>query len=134
MRFKILDTTTTNNFNDPDIQNKLKQLWVQNNKILTQLAEKKRVIACVYYNYISNYKGNYSVTLCREDDMDFDFDTMQYNWRIYKVDTADPIGVINTWKKVWDDEEHGIIKKIYGFDYEQYNLNGNDVTIHIAIQ
>lgn len=60
------------------------------------------------------------------------FDTSKYQWQAYKVDINDKLGVINTWQKIWSDEENHKINREYAFDFEQYKPNG-EISIVVAI-
>ena len=40
-----------------------------------------------------------------------------------KVDSNDKSGVINTWKRIWSDEDNHKINRVYDFDFEQYKFN-----------
>lgn len=51
---------------------------------------------------------------------------------MYKVDVNDKLGVINTWQKIWLDEENHKINRVYDFDFEQYKPNG-EISIVVAI-
>lgn len=61
------------------------------------------------------------------------FNTSNYEWREFKINSADPLGVINTWKKIWLAEDNQEINRVYDFDFEQYSPNGQ-TSIFVAIK
>jgi predicted transcriptional regulator YdeE len=54
-------------------------------------------------------------------------------YRIFKVDPYEEQGILNTWNKIWEQEEAGILKRAYSMDFEKYDPSG-EVEIHIAIK
>lgn len=132
MKFSIVDSEKTNNFTDPTIQTKIMSLWENNGLIIGKVLKEGLTVACVYHDYQTNYKGDYTVSLCQEDMTNGVFDTSKYQWQAYKVDINDKLGVINTWQKIWSDEENHKINRIYDFDFEQYKPNG-EISIVVAI-
>jgi len=132
MKFLILDSERTNNFTDPNIQTKIMSLWEKNSLGIKQFLKEDLTIACVYHEYQTNYKHDYTVSLCKEDNTNGVFDTSKYQWEVYKVDVNDKLGVINTWQKIWLDEENHKINRVYDFDFEQYKPNG-EISIAVAI-
>lgn len=133
MKFLISNTIRANNFNDSDIQEKLLSLWQQNGSFVAHTKKLKKNVAAVYHDYESDYKGDYSVSICKETKVDSVFDTSKYQWKEYEVDVSDKFGIFNTWKKVWADEEANIIHRVYDFDFESYAPTG-EVSIFIAVQ
>lgn len=133
MKFSISNTIRTNNFKDAAIQEKIMGLWQQSNAFIAQAKEQGKSIAAVYYNYESDYKGDYSLSICKETKSEEDFDTSKYQWKEYKVDSSDELGVLNAWKKIWSEEEAQIIQRVYDFDFENYPSAG-EISIFIAIQ
>lgn len=133
MKLTILDTERTNNFNDADIQGKMAALWQHNMLAVKKASNEGLTIACVYYKYESNYQGDYSVALCKEDSNSGVFDTANNSWEEYPVDSNDKLGIIHTWQKIWSDEDKKKIDRAYTFDFEQYLPNG-DISILVAIR
>lgn len=132
MKLTILDTERTNNFNDADIQGKMAALWQHNMLAVKKASHEGLTVACVYYKYESNYQGDYSVALCKEDSNNGVFDTANNSWKEYPVDSNDKLGVIHTWQKIWSDEDEHKIDRVYTFDFEQYLPNGA-ISILVAI-
>lgn len=133
MKFSILNTIRGNNFTDPDIQVKLMDFWKQNGSFLKEAKEQDKIVAAVYHDYESDYKGDYLVSICKESEADYAFDTSAYLWKEYVVSKNDEQGIVNTWKKIWSDEEAQVINRVYDFDVEKYAPNG-EISILIAVQ
>lgn len=133
MKFTILDSDRTNNFTDPHIESKIKTLWEKNHTHIQECLKEGITIVCLYHDYQSNYKGDYTVSLGKEDNDYGIFNTSNYEWREFKVNSADPLGVINTWKKIWLAEDNQEINRVYDFDFEQYSPNGQ-ISIFVAIK
>ncbi|MEN1969208.1 hypothetical protein WMZ97_14175 [Lentibacillus sp. N15] len=50
-----------------------------------------------------------------------------------KLDTKDEQGILNTWSKIWEQEESGALERAYSYDFEKYYPNG-EIEIHIALK
>ena len=133
MKFSISNTIRTNNFKDAAIQEKIMGLWQQSTAFVAQAKEQGKSIAAIYHDYESDYKGDYSLSICKENETEEDFDTSKYQWKEYKVDSSDELGVLNAWKKIWSEEEAQIIQRVYDFDFENYPPAG-EISIFIAVQ
>lgn len=133
MKLAILDTKRTNNFNDAALQEKMVALWQHNMPAVKKASNEGLTVACVYCNYESNYQGDYSVALCKEDSNSGVFDTANNSWKEYPVDSNDKLGIIHTWQKIWSDEDEQKIDRAYTFDFEQYLPNGA-ISILVAIR
>ena len=46
--------------------------------------------------------------------------------------TSDEQGIFKTWKKIWDQEDSGLLERAYTYDFEKYTPNG-EIEIYIAI-
>lgn len=132
MKFSVFNSIKTNNFTDPDIQSKISSLWDNYMADVKKAFNGNLTIACVYHDYETDYKGDYIVSLCKEDELDGIFDTDQYTWKEYPVDVSHKNAVYNTWKQIWHDEDCNKLDRVYGFDFEQYSSNGQ-ISIFIAI-
>ncbi|ASN60112.1 transcriptional regulator [Latilactobacillus curvatus] len=131
MKFTILDTERTNNFNDVDVQSKIANLWTRNMPAIKEASAQGLVIACIYHNYASDYKGDYSVSLCVEDDNGV-FDTSSTTWQEYTVKPNNQDGIFRTWQTIWSAEERNTLNRIYTFDFERYSPDGT-ISILIAV-
>ncbi len=125
MKLKILSTVRTNNFSDSEMMNKIGSLWSQNEEIVKNAFQTNQPVFAVYYNYDSDYRGNYNVSLCIISQEDSNFDSSIYNWKKYSVDSTSETGIIDTWKQIWDDEDGNVLNRLYAFDFEQYNADGS---------
>lgn len=132
MKFTRLNTIRTNNFQDPEIQTKIMELWKESEKSIQDAGTQGKVIACVYHEYESNYTGDYSVSIAIEDKLKGEFDTAVFEWKVYPVDPSDDLGIVNTWKKIWAQEEQQLINRVYAFDFESYT-NG-EIAINVAVK
>ncbi|WP_285119973.1 transcriptional regulator, partial [Lactococcus petauri] len=124
MKFNIINAIRTNNFNDPDIQNKLISSWNDNQNLVKEAFTMGKTVFGVYHEYESNYKGDYSFSIGIEDFLKGKYDCSSYAWKKYEIDTSDKLGILNTWKIIWDAEEKGNLTRIYDFDLEVYDPNG----------
>lgn len=132
MNLKIIKTIRTNNFKDNDIIKKITNMWSETSSLLKN---SDKVIYGLYYDYQSNYKGDYSLSIAieengKESSIEIT-DTSKYE--IFKVDTEDENGILNAWNEIWDLEEKGLLERAYTYDYEKYYPNGQ-IDIHIAIK
>ena len=89
----------------------------------------------IYYNYESDMDGEYSFMLGAEV---IDKDTLQpasiltldIPAQHYAVFTAGGLHEIrNTWREIWSSD----LKRAYGFDFEEYEPEFNQVKIYISI-
>lgn len=131
MRLHLMNSIRTNNFDDDQVMEKIKMMWQEASRSLT---DHKDSVYGVYYDYESDYKGDYSLGVAIEDTGTTSIeipDTRKY--KVFNVDTADEQGVFKVWSKIWELEEAGSLNRAYTFDYEKYYSNG-DIDIHIAIK
>ncbi|HEE9186281.1 TPA: transcriptional regulator [Staphylococcus aureus] len=121
-----LDSIRTNNFNDPEIMNKIGDLWknVFNNYDLEDAS-----IYAVYDEYESDYKGDYTLSLYTTKEIDSEsIELSLNNMTSYQCESREDIPKV--WGKIWEDEEQNKIERKYDRDFEQYN---SDNTINILI-
>ncbi|EPN5990363.1 transcriptional regulator [Enterococcus faecalis] len=131
MSVLILPTIRTNNFIDKEHLRKIKHLWEINTlKIETQFS-KGGSIVCIYHSYQKDFKSDYSMTICEEELLDKYFDKSNYWWKTYEVEQENQLGLVETWLKIWMEEEQKIIRRVYDFDYAVYHSNGQ-IEIRIA--
>ena len=120
----------TNNFKDEAIMQKITELW---NEALITLKNQDGVIYGWYYDYESDYKGDYTLSVAIESAGNGS--TIEIpntsTYEIFEVDTSVEHGILHTWKEIWEREEKGDLKRAYTFDYEKYYPNGL-IEIHIA--
>lgn len=137
MKLKIQDSVTTNNFSDAQMSEKIMQLYANNGEFLQQLQANQQAFYGVYHSYVSDYRGDYTLSICAEtteNNADFDTDANQYQTFVVDTSAGDPVaGVVQTWQKIWQLEAAGELNRAYTFDYEQYLADGT-VTIEIAVK
>lgn len=132
MKLKVINSVRTNNFNDDLLLQKITELWEQASN---QLTNQEVTTYGVYHNYDSDYKGDYSLSIAFEDNnseplLEISTDT---KYEIFKVDTRDNQGVVNTWRKIWKRENAGTLARAYSYDFERYSPDG-EVEIYIALK
>ncbi|MEK3822961.1 effector binding domain-containing protein [Cytobacillus sp. FSL W8-0315] len=132
LKLSIINSMRTNNFNDERIMQKITELWKEASERLTK---NESITYGVYYEYESDYKGDYSLSVAIEDKNGETIIDIPKNekYEIYKVDSSKEQGIYNTWREIWDQEETGSLKRAYSYDFEKYYSNG-EVEIHIAIK
>lgn len=127
----LIDSIRTNNFNDERMMEKIGALWKEASR---KLASHRDCIYGVYFDYESDYKGNYTLGVAIEGHgsprLDIP-DTEDY--RVFKVDIKDEQGLYHAWKQIWALEEAGELRRAYTHDYEKYHPNG-EIEIHIALK
>jgi predicted transcriptional regulator YdeE len=132
MKLKIINSVRTNNFNDDQVLQKITALWEQASNHLTN---QEIITYGVYHNYESDYKGDYSLSIAIEDHTIEPILEIspQSKYEIFKVDTREDQGVLNTWRKIWERENAGTLVRGYTFDFEKYYPNG-EIEIYIALK
>jgi predicted transcriptional regulator YdeE len=130
MNLTIIKSVRTNNFKDETIMQKISEMWKEASSILRNHEEVKYGL---YYDYESDYKGDYTLSVAIESSDNNPGvkipNTTKYE--TYEVDTLDEIGILNAWREIWDREEKGELKRAYSYDFEKYYPNGQ-IEIHIA--
>ncbi|MEI3607398.1 effector binding domain-containing protein [Pseudogracilibacillus sp. SE30717A] len=131
MKLKVLSSIRTNNFNDPEIMNKIKELWKEAS---FKLENNNKSTYGVYHGYESDYQGDYSLSVCvKESDSDDIELPENENYNVFRVDSSDEQGILKAWEHIWKLEEAGELKRAYTYDFEKYYPNG-DVEINIAVK
>lgn len=130
MRLKTLGTVRTNNFTDKDILSKINNLW----QSTVNSALQQTTLYGVYYQYKSDYRGDYTLAIAIDDDNAEDIiipdDT---HYRVFSVDVGEDNGVYKTWQKIWQLEQQGKLIRSYNVDYEKYTPDGQ-IDIYISIK
>ncbi len=132
MNLTIIKSVRTNNFKDEAIMQKISEMWKEASSILANQDEVKYGL---YYDYESDYKGDYTLSVAIESGNNDSTvkipDTAKYE--IFQVDTSEELGILNAWREIWDREEKGDLERAYSFDFEKYDQNGQ-IEIHIAVK
>ncbi|MEN8698236.1 GyrI-like domain-containing protein [Bacillus infantis] len=130
MNLTIIKSVRTNNFKDETIMQKISEMWKEASSILRNHEEVKYGL---YYDYESDYKGDYTLSVAKESSNNNPTvkipETTKYE--IFEVDTLDEFGILNAWREIWDREEKGELKRAYSYDFEKYYPSGK-IEIHIA--
>ncbi|MFN7249798.1 MAG: GyrI-like domain-containing protein [Anaerobacillus sp.] len=132
MELTIIKSVRTNNFKDEAIMQKIREMWKEATSILENQDEVKYGL---YYDYESDYKGDYTLSVAVERSENPPTikipNTIKY--KIFEVDASEEFGILNAWKEIWERQEKGDLKRAYSFDFEKYYPNGQ-IEIYIAIQ
>ncbi len=132
MNLTIINSVRTNNFKDEAIMQKITDMWKEASIVLINHDEVKYGL---YYDYESDYKGDYTLSVaiesCDNESIIQIPDTRKYE--IFEVDQLDENGILHTWKEIWGLEDKGELKRAYSLDFEKYYPNGQ-IEIHIDIK
>jgi predicted transcriptional regulator YdeE len=121
----------TNDFSDSLMMDKISGLWRDCAEAAAKERADGRSFYAVYHDYDSDYRGDYTLSLCRESDHGGDFDTDALTYQSFPVPIGDD-GVVTAWKKIWDAERRGVLRRSYSVDFERYRPDGT-VSIQIAV-
>ena len=70
MFLNILASIRTNNFQDEHCVEKIQALWQEQEGAVKEAFAKGEPVYAVYHDYASDYKGDYSLSICRLTDGD----------------------------------------------------------------
>lgn len=132
MKFKVINSVRTNNFNDDSLLQKITELWEQASQYLS---DQEVTTYGVYHDYESDYKGDYSLSIAIEDHTgapSLEISNLA-KYEIFKVDRREEQGVVNTWKEIWERENAGTLVRNYTYDFEKYYPDGK-IEIYIALK
>ncbi|MGN8646964.1 GyrI-like domain-containing protein [Gracilibacillus sp. HCP3S3_G5_1] len=129
MRIELLVNIRTNNFKDKQMMEKIQHMWKE---VYRKLEGKKDTIYGVYYDYESDFMGDYSLGVGIEDKNGSILISNPGDYQIFKVTSPDDGGILKAWQKIWELEKSGKLERVYSVDFEKYLPNGN-VEIHIAV-
>lgn len=131
MKLKIIEKVRTNNFNDENVMQKITAMWEKASPVLSNLNDH---VYGLYYDYESDYKGDYTLCVAVEGkDEPSIVIPNNIKYEIFKVDTHDEQGIFNTWNEIWKKEDEDQLKRAYTYDFEKYYPNGN-IEIFIAVK
>ena len=126
----IVDSCETNNFEDSKLVEKISKVW-------NNMSSYSGIKYGVYHNYSSNYKGDYTLSVGIEGNIDdaeiIEIPNLEY--KIFEVDMSKNIenAIFETWKYIWDLEDKNLLKRDYIIDFEKYHTDGK-VEIYIGIE
>lgn len=132
MKLYVLKSIRTNNFNDDNLMEKINAMWEVSSR---ELGNYQNTIYGLYYDYESDYKGDYSLCVAIEEGAGTSLIDIpeNINYEIFKVDTMGEQGVVKSWGKIWELEEAGELERTYTYDFEKYYPNG-EIEIHVALK
>jgi len=111
MELVIIEKIRTNNFNDEHVMQKITDMW---KNASAALLNKDDNVYGLYYEYESNYKGDYTLCVAVEGkDEPSIVISENTKYEIFKVNTNDDQGIFNTWNEIWKKEDEGHKKGIY---------------------
>ena len=113
-----------------------KKIRTNNNKIDEIISLWKEVptlglsgdIYAVYYNYESDFNGDFDFLIGSENNVSKDFaDIKEGKYMIWTADSQDAVG--SAWQKIWNTE----LDRAYESDFEVYSQDGS-IKIFIGIK
>lgn len=131
MDLAVINTIRTNNFNDERMMQKINGMW----KVASaELAEHEGNIYGLYYEYESDYKGDYTLSVAIESENESSITIPKATkYEIFTVDTDIEQGIFHMWNEIWDKEKEGHLNRAYTYDFEKYYPDGK-IDIYIAIK
>lgn len=128
MFLKKIASIRTNNFQDPEVATKISQLWQQQEELVEEIFAAGLPVYAVYHDYASDYKGDYSLSICHlaEED-EADFDTSDYDYEVFETSGSKGEDIYQTWQIIWQAEEVGQLTRSYRLDFEKYENNQKPV-------
>ena len=134
MFLRILGSIRTNNFQDEHCIEKIQALWQEQEEAVKEAFVQGEPVYAVYHDYASDYKGDYSLSICRlADEEVFDFDTSEQSYQVFEADKEDPQAIFHAWQRIWQAEETDELHRDYSIDFEKYDPD-QTVAVFIATQ
>ena len=132
MELNIVDSIKTNNFEDPNMAIVIGGLWQRAGAMLQGY---EGMIYGVYDKYMSNYKGDYRLSVAIEASNSGETISIkeEQQYRVFSVDKGIEQGVYKMWQIIWGLEEAGELQRAYTVDFEKYTPTG-DIEIYIALK
>lgn len=132
MELYVVDSIKTNNFEDPNMATVIGELWQRSGAMLQGY---EGAVYGVYDRYMSNYKGDYRLSIAIESSNSGETirikDEQQY--RVFSVNKEIEQGVYKVWQTIWELEEAEELQRAYTVDFEKYTPTG-DIEIYIALK
>ncbi len=98
-KLTLINKIRTNNFQDEHVIQKITDMW---KGASAELSKHEGNTYGVYYDYESDYKGDYTLGVAIEGENDSSLvipsDT---KYEIFEVDPNEEQGIFNTWKDIW---------------------------------
>lgn len=131
MELTIINKIRTNNFNDERVMQKITDMW---KGASIELSNYKGNTYGLYYEYESDYKGDYTLGVAIEGKSESSIAIPHdIKHEIFKVNTDEEQGIFNAWNEIWKKEEEGQLNRAYTYDFEKYYPDGN-IDIYIAVK
>jgi|SRR5690625_285887 len=131
MDLTVINTIRTNNFNDELVMQKIMGMW---KGASIELSEHEGNTYGLYYEYESDYKGDYTLSVAIEGKNKSSITIPEdKKYEVFKVDTSVEQGILNTWNEIWNKEKEGQLDRAYTYDFEKYYPDGN-IDIYIAVK
>lgn len=124
MFLKTIASIRTNNFQDPEVATKIGRLWQDCQGEMAAAFEAGLPFYAVYHDYASDYKGDYSLSLCSiSEEEEADFDTADYDYEVFEAAASQADELLAAWQSVWQAEEEGELTRAYSLDFERYEAD-----------
>ena len=134
MFLQILASIRTNNFQDEYCIEKIQKIWKEQEPAVAEAFSEGEPVYAVYHDYASDYKGDYSLSICRLTDGEvYDFDTSEHIYQVFEADKEDPQAVLHAWQRIWQAEETDELHRSYTFDFEKYDPD-QTLAVFVATQ
>ncbi|WP_332646068.1 GyrI-like domain-containing protein [Lysinibacillus sp. 54212] len=132
MELNVLSSIKTNNFEDPNMPIVIGELW---ERTTAMLQDYEGAIYGVYDTYMSNYKGDYRLSVAVESSRGGETIRIKddQKYRVFSVDKEIEQGVYKMWQTIWGLEEAGDLQRAYTVDFERYSPAG-EIEIYIALK
>lgn len=129
--FYIIDSIETNNFNDPNVLERIQGVWMSSHRKLSGYSGN---IFGVYHKYSSDYKGDYTLSVATDSLYFNDVEpiTSEGSYVVFKVKDNLQENILAEWQKIWKLEEEKKIHRAYAVDFEKYAPNG-EIEIFISV-
>lgn len=127
--FQSLASIRTNNFQDPDMIEKITQLWAD---VANHNIDQAAPIYGIYHQYASNYRGDYTLSIAQKVGEDAGDIPQSMEYREFPAENASPEAIYAVWQMIWQLEETHEIDRAYEVDYEEYRPDGT-ASVFISI-
>lgn len=84
----------------------------------------------LYFNYESNYKGDYDFSIGMEKGKGEQLEIPEGKYDVFYCKKEN---LVETWREIWNKEEKNEIVRSYILDYEKHYENG-DVEIYVGVK
>lgn len=124
----LVNHIVTHNFKDSDVIQKFGRLWQEPSHLFAG----GKAVYGVYYNYRSDYKGDYTCSTATETVQE-KADVLVPPETDYRIFRCTRETVPQTWQQIRQLEENDGLPRAYQVDYEKHHADGS-VEIHIGLK